>query len=141
MSEERSEANSSAATDGYAAHTPGPWHVPGQPWFDDNKTAVYSAADPHAGKLICANMHADFNPEGYEPGEVEANTRLIAAAPELLAACKAVLDCEMKHDEDGKAYLKVPARSLNDLGYAIACVVSRAEGKPPAKAIARDEAA
>ena len=72
--------------------TPGPWHVPGQPWYDDNRSTVFSEADPNAGKLICANQHAEFNPEQYEDGEVEANTRLIAAAPRLLSQLDEVHD-------------------------------------------------
>jgi hypothetical protein len=110
-------------------HTPGPWHVPGRPWYDDNRSAVFSEADPNAGKLICANQHARFNPEQYEDGEVKANAKLIAAAPALFRACKAVLDCDMRTDEKGNAYLKVPARSLNDLGAQIHALVERAEGE------------
>lgn len=65
-------------------HTPGPW------WHDDDGFVradvgtsgdfVYSApvADPHATKDI-------------DPDEREANAHLIAAAPDLLAACEAVL--------------------------------------------------
>jgi len=80
----------SSADSAQVGPTPGPWHVPGQPWYDDNRSAVFSEADPNAGKLICANQHAEFNPEQYEDGEVEANTRLIAAAPRLLSELEKV---------------------------------------------------
>jgi hypothetical protein len=80
-------------------HTPGPWHLGG--WFSvhrgekknpDNKldyTNIWSKADPgmSSGQRIAENVHA-------------SNARLIAAAPDLLEACKFVAgrlqagDCE-----------------------------------------------
>jgi len=125
--EASAEAQGSAQVDSKPRHTPGPWHVPGQPWYDDNRSGVFSEADPNTGKLICANQHAKFNPEQYKNGEVRANTQLIAAAPALLKACEAVLDCEMVTDDEGKAYLKVPARSLNDPVAQIRAVVQQAK--------------
>ena len=127
--EASTEAQSCAQVDSEPGHTPGPWHVPRQPWYDDNRSTVFSEADPNTGKLICANQHAEFNPEQYKNGEVKANTQLIATAPALLKACEAVLDCERATDDEGKAYLKVPARSLNDLGAQIRAVVQQAKGE------------
>lgn len=49
-------------------------------------------------------------------------------ARELL---QAVLDCETHHDECGHAYLKVPARSLHDLGAAIAGALTAVPQEPP----------
>ena len=64
-----------------AEHTPGPWmtrrHVSG-PLAD-----IYSI--DHCDCLATTAFH------GWTFEEMEANARLIAAAPDLLAACKAAL--------------------------------------------------
>ena len=63
-----------------AKHTPGPW------WHDDDKEVgciVIRAPDGDAVPWQIASM-CDIGPSGNE----EANARLIAAAPELLAALK-----------------------------------------------------
>ena len=54
-------------------HTPGPWRVDRRP--------VTVAVRDSAGNYITENVRAVPNQE--------ANARLIAAAPDLLAACKA----------------------------------------------------
>ncbi len=72
------ERTLTAAPSGDHPHTPGPWY------FMTDSTAEYFAvyAKPQGGtKVICPVKMAD-----------EANARLIAAAPDLLAACKAALD-------------------------------------------------
>lgn len=62
-------------------HTPGPWTVGDTPAivYDDN---------------ACEVAIATFNQESFE-----ANARLIAAAPELLAALEAWVDCEIASQE------------------------------------------
>lgn len=58
-------------------HTPAPWHI--NP-TNDSRTKYRIYANPQGLSLIC-------NAEGAMPTETnEANARLIAAAPELLAA-------------------------------------------------------
>ena len=54
-------------------HTPGPWQYKRTSGFDYGSTAYWVPG-------ICTNI------------DTEANARLIAAAPELLEALKAVLD-------------------------------------------------
>jgi hypothetical protein len=69
-------------------HTPGPWRVSG------NEKEVY-AKHPHG--FVCPFVVSDcsgreqFGPLATEhfPETAKANARLIAAAPDLLAACKA----------------------------------------------------
>jgi len=66
------------------AHTPGPWEVcaarnSASP-VEINSMTGYVA-------VIAFNASADAI---REPGEIEANARLIAAAPELLAALKTI---------------------------------------------------
>ena len=60
-----------------SAHTPGPWHY--KPHVaDSNYMLIFCSSDQHEGD----------NLRGYCG---EANARLIAAAPDLLAALKAIL--------------------------------------------------
>ena len=64
------------------SHTPGPWVVAGHPWN-------IKSVEPE--RLVCSAQFYGALPEPRERAEVEANARLIAAAPELLAACKEVV--------------------------------------------------
>lgn len=66
-------------------HTPGPWEVntDGEDVF---VLSTYTAPDRPHGTFICGQVNNDGDPENL------ANAELIAAAPELLAACNAVLD-------------------------------------------------
>lgn len=64
-------------------HTPGPWEVIGNGWHvsivraDDNNTTI---------------CDTQLQEDSYE---TIANANLIAAAPDLLAACKAMLGIDM----------------------------------------------
>jgi hypothetical protein len=60
-------------------HTPGPWK-----WWTTHEGA--HRINPHKGGLVIASCDTR-NPFSEEQ---EANARLIAAAPDLLEACKAV---------------------------------------------------
>lgn len=71
-------------------HAKGPWQAikfPNLPW------AVYETG-PHE-LIVCQVSNPDWNRD-------EANARLIAAAPELLAALRALLDCPDIADNDHK---------------------------------------
>jgi hypothetical protein len=59
-------------------HTPGPWHINGDCWvgFDRNNAEA-------GGYQFCAVAHVT-----NRVGCLDANARLIAAAPDLLAACE-----------------------------------------------------
>ena len=63
-------------------HTPGPWAV------TDDKLGVFSANMPLYQNKVIANCGA----VARERAENEANARLIAAAPDLLAACQAAIE-------------------------------------------------
>lgn len=72
------------------AHTPGPWRVdidprPGMEW---NREVV---AD---GLTICFMAHSNLR----APERDEANACLVAAAPDLLAACRLALDAFERND-------------------------------------------
>jgi len=61
-------------------HTPGPWEVR---QAETGHTAVY----PHGGRERIADIYCPLDINGNHA----ANARLIAAAPELLEACKSIL--------------------------------------------------
>ena len=71
-------------------HTPGPWGCDG--------------TEVHAEHLVICNAYrsrTDDEGNWMRSEEVEANARLIAAAPDLLAACQAIAnDCERVLDGD-----------------------------------------
>lgn len=79
-------------------HTPGPWSCERDPCHFDTLSTVVGG-DNSARKGISRQMIVDVG--GWaEWREQEANARLIAAAPELLAACKAVADWWHEHEYD-----------------------------------------
>jgi hypothetical protein len=63
-------------------HTPGPWHFDGQE-FNDVREAD--------GELVAVALHLRTRKPERSLAEAEANARLMAAAPDLLEACKAAL--------------------------------------------------
>jgi hypothetical protein len=84
-----------------AKYTPGPWHLQG--------------IDGQGAHYIHASNGAEYTPVAVCPvglldsGEQMANSRLIAAAPELLAALERVMACpamneKMASPETLKAY-------------------------------------
>ena len=62
-------------------HTPGPWHKKG--------SRVYHQSNPGGLKTDIAECFRDVG----GPLPCEANARLMAAAPDLLAALEAVMAC------------------------------------------------
>lgn len=65
-------------------HTPGPWHTGTMP---DTARSIYAAE----GRMRCEEKGTCLYPIAWTvdfDGEAEANARLIAAAPELLTACR-----------------------------------------------------
>ena len=65
------------------AHTPGPWIAKG----DDDDPCAWRVGSPDHGGI--AYLHDPLAAELGRLVELEANARLVAAAPQLLAACKA----------------------------------------------------
>lgn len=76
-----------------AQHTPGPWHV--EQGSDERDFIVAdqtgnTVAEPNA----CAYDFSELDPKvrRIDIAEAKANARLIAAAPELLVACRDLCD-------------------------------------------------
>ena len=72
-------------------------HTPG-PWFANDSLQLFAETGQHIARL-------DSSTEGFEGGTLYANARLIAAAPDLLAALIAFDDafshyCEGDPDSD-----------------------------------------
>jgi len=67
-----------------AEHTPGPWFVS---VHDDNNETVVRCRENQGYEPIICNCEYD-NIDIVTVEELAANARLIAAAPNLLAACK-----------------------------------------------------
>lgn len=89
-------------------HTPGPWKATDIDGYEQGfKNRVYSAI----GSLVA---HVDWYDNGWTP----ANARLIAAAPELLAALKSGMPWISDH---------APTEIWNDAINAIAKAEGRSE--------------
>lgn len=75
------------------SHTPGPW-IAKRPekllWAGPTGQFVVIGISGGHEFLICQNDHPDVR--GADMVESQANARLIAAAPDLLAACEAALE-------------------------------------------------
>lgn len=112
------------------AHTPGPWKIDQR---DSNTSArIGSAVDLQASGLV-ARVY------GNNPQHMEANARLIAAAPEtaaerdrlkavnadLLAALESA--CAVAAAWDYDATLPVPAMRMYEIARA---AIAKANGKP-----------
>ena len=85
-------------------HTPGPWD------FDDLRSDGGNL-EIVGGNDVCV---ADVDPDGSDD-EVMANARLIAAAPDLLAACA-------RWVSEAEKFASVNGFNLNDTGTAYAQV-------------------
>jgi len=69
-----------------SAYTSGPWHVE-RPYTGTNRYPI-SCDRPDGAR----NILAEVNGQGGSGDAITANARLIAAAPDLLAACYAALN-------------------------------------------------
>lgn len=88
-------------------HTPGPWEVP-----LNYPTEVYKGED-----------HSICEVYGAENSEInEANARLIAAAPELLLNCKAILAALNQN--------KIYPKDLNMIKKLLVDIIAKTEGHP-----------
>ena len=70
-------------------HTPGPW-----------KAHIWKEGDEHQGNRIYAAAQLEIASLSYTSGPEDADAALIAAAPALLEACKALVSGSgrSKHD-------------------------------------------
>ncbi|MEB0078069.1 hypothetical protein QN386_17910 [Pseudomonas sp. CCI3.2] len=82
-------------------HTPGPWAIGDYEGPCECSDLVYAAPRPHGQNPICSLT-------GYFPREQRmANSKLIAASPELLEALQALVKINVEHNE---AMMKIIGR-------------------------------
>jgi hypothetical protein len=98
-----------------AAHTPGPWEA--------SRWRVCYGVLP--GQRIGVICDVATNKESRTP-ESEANARLIAAAPDLLAACKAAIE-EFRHL--GQAMGEMTPPKTVDVWNRVEAAIAKAERK------------
>lgn len=98
-------------------HTPGPWRL-----MNSHKAGFLNVYTTHdTGELEATDFICEIGPGARNEGEINANARLIAAAPELLEACKVLADlCT-----DAKCVQSVKWTSARDQARA---AIQKAEG-------------
>ncbi|TIM16229.1 MAG: hypothetical protein E5Y67_03280 [Mesorhizobium sp.] len=103
-----------------AKHTPGPWFVGAQ------NDGLYIIDGPPSPAPYDGPIPREYGPNviatpNWGVAEYEANARLIAAAPEMLAALKTVLDDLMTfHDSTGQGERALSEEAHSKLLTAIA---------------------
>lgn len=94
-------------------HTPGPWRVTEGRRIDSGRGYSTAIADVWA--------HGEGADDAPSTGEAEANARLLAAAPDLLEACKEAVAVANMSDEDKP--------TLDDIDWArLRAAIAKAEG-------------
>lgn len=113
-------------------HTPGPWHAELSEPFTlggDSREVVALDGNGNVTRGICSFMlDTDGHPNGKDFIEDVANAKLIAAAPELVAACDDLLELFGQavftlDDQNDKPMVE---NRLN----AIRSAISKAKGQP-----------
>lgn len=94
-------------------HTPGPWKI-NTDWYH---------IDAPRGLTVAAV----FGSTGPHAAESKANAKLIAAAPELLAACKAMLPIVDSHWDQGPPGEGWQSQALKDLIAFCEAAIEKAE--------------
>jgi len=83
-------------------HTPAPW-ILGEPLPDENRIQIMKKDAPRPDDIaptwVVANVNLCMGQES------EANARLIAHAPDLLDACKALLKAEAMQQGERNGYI------------------------------------
>lgn len=92
-------------------YTPGPWRICGAKdckcrmiWSGDGEACISVAHGDHWKEVIGDPWPID--------DVADANARLIAAAPELLVACKALLACSLPTDVSGRAMVDLAVAAI-----------------------------
>lgn len=108
-------------------HTPGPWKVsPNWPFPDDSgrlHDAVVAVSPDGTEALICSFEHSVFR-DSQNP-----NARLIAEAPAMLEALKALVEVGRYLISPVHESGAIPGRSDHDILLAAWDAIERAEGR------------
>ena len=105
-------------------HTPGPWAVEDPMGFE--LSIVEANKETYEWKFIAHCTLPDGEDDDFPRDVVEANARLIAAAPALLEACKEALsDCRILRDLTGQTHPGFITAMIDNLRGAIATAEGR----------------
>ena len=96
-------------------HTPGPWHIGMKPG-----PMVYGPSGEQAADLRCGAM--------LPSDEARANLRLIAAAPELLAALEECITEDGAHCASGRELTQALFRRLSAINAVASAAIAKAKG-------------
>lgn len=117
-----------------SGHTPGPWtfFVPDAGWYG-RKTEHWAITVDDRGTWICEGptWNEEFQPESH------ANGRLMAAAPELLAANVRMVDAlnvafHIKPEwDDERIYDEMPTSAMAGAYFANRAAIAKATGAQP----------
>jgi 3-oxoacyl-[acyl-carrier-protein] synthase III len=100
-----------------SGHTPGPWNA------DYGDFAAYCST----GAEVCEVMRGNHdNGTHIADDEMEANLRLLAAAPELLAACKIAAN---EIDAYIHAAPETTDPEMSEAARVLWCAIAKAEGR------------
>jgi hypothetical protein len=100
-----------------SAHTPGPWKI-------EDGRVIQGRAFDQSYRNICDLVR------GQTPESADANARLIAAAPDLLAALQEALDfAEDREDVNDGDYGIPEANAHMRLAMMLRAAIAKAEGK------------
>lgn len=100
------------------SHTPGPWKFD-EDIFDEEEGPVWCIEDVAGTNLVLAKIFADGDLGGPSKAEAKANAVLIAASPDLLAACREALEFVKDCDNQGAMTVEV----------ALVRAIAKAEGE------------
>lgn len=90
-------------------HTPGPWYNHGLDGIFDNRTHGPSIQSGN-GKVICAVEAIDADLPDFINEERQANASLIAAAPEMFALIKQVVN-----ETDNETWLTIGNKIIDSI--------------------------
>lgn len=90
-------------------HTPGPWA------YDKDSNEIFSCNEAHGCGWVALVKGNDSNGQPLPEEERQANAKLIAAAPELLAACKELF---MQMRREGCGHQQMLDRALAAIAKA-----------------------
>jgi hypothetical protein len=114
VSAQQGAAENQQQPTGQTGHTPGPWY------YNKNRRNIYTVAKDFVVAKVHCSEHDTYS---EEDAERDANGKLMAAAPDLLAACEAALQLY-----DGMTASKNAATGVQ-LRAAIAKATGKAVGQ------------
>lgn len=105
-------------------HTKGPWRVSHSNWFNI-LTESRPASVPTLVASVSLTAAKNVGLTDAERAEFQANAHLIAAAPDLLAACEKLYAALREYTDEGETAAQSAVLEMAE------AAIARAEGKAP----------